>query len=355
MLKVGIVGLANVGKSTLFNTLAESEQAEIGNYPFTTIDPNTAIVEVPDKTLDKLALQLKVLQKIPATIEFVDIAGLIKGAHKGEGLGNQFLDQIRRMDALLIILRAFENKAVAFEPLLAPEQLEIIKEELRQKDRETLCKKTEELRHRARTDEKEDFKAQLLQRMIQAIDSKKDLFPLYKKLDKEEKKFIHSLSLLSLKPYLIVINVSEAEAGKVPESFGLSQAIIISAKTEKELNELDKKEQKEYLAILGLEDKALKRIIQEAYKLLDLITFYTYKPKELVQAWALKKGSFILQAAAKIHSDFAKSFIKAEVINASELLKFESLEKAGKKGKIRSKGKNYIVEQGDLIYIHHGQ
>jgi len=352
-LKVGIVGLANVGKSTLFNALVEQEQAEVGNYPFTTIDPNTAVVEVPDRTLDRLKEFLGVSQKIPATIEFVDIAGLIKGAHKGEGLGNQFLDHIRRMNALIIVLRAFESKEISFSAGGPKEQLEIVLGELWQKDRETLTRKIEELRPKVKADKKWEKFVEVLEDFIQAIDQKKDPKFLYKKLDKEEKKFIRSLFLLSLKPYFLVVNVSENEASEQSEKFGFKKAVVVSAKTEKELIELDPKDQKEYLEVLGLNERVLKRIIKKAYSLLDLITFYTYKPKEMVQAWALKRGSSIIKAAGKIHSDFAKNFIKAEVINTKELLQYSSLKEAGEKGKIKIKGRDYKVKDKDLIYIHH--
>lgn len=354
-LKVGIVGLANVGKSTLFNALAESEQAEVGDYPFTTIDPNVAVVKVPDKNLDKLQKFLVVPKKIPTMIEFVDIAGLIKGAHKGEGLGNQFLDHIRRMDALLLVLRAFESKTASFEKISPRDQLEIILEELRQKDRETLVKKEEELRHMVSGDKKLEPHLDLVEKIIQYLDEKKDLQNFYQNQDKEGKKFIRSLFLLSLKPYFLIINVLESEVTCSARKYGFNdnEAIVISAKTEKELNDLDEAEQKEYLEMLGLKEKVLRRIIKKSYQLLDLITFYTYKPKELIQAWSLKSGSSILKAAAKIHTDFAKNFIKAEVINLRDLFAFKSLGEIMQHGKIRAKGKDYEVVAGDLIYIHH--
>jgi len=354
-LKVGIVGLANVGKSTLFNALAESEQAEIGDYPFTTIDPNIAMVEVPDKNLDKLQKFLAVAKKIPAVVEFVDIAGLIKGAHKGEGLGNQFLDHIRRMNALIIIVRAFESKIASFEKISPKDQLEIILEELRQKDRETLIRKEEELRHAALGDRKLEPYLALLEKIIQDLDKGKNLQEFYKTKDKDEKKFIKSLFLLSLKPHFLVINVLESDVINDAKKYGFNDktAIIISAKTEKELNDLSEMDQKEYLATLGLEEKALKRIIKKSYQLLDLITFYTYKPRDLVQAWSLKAGASILRAASKIHTDFAKGFIKAEVASIKDLLEFKSLDEAIHHGKIRAKGKDYEVKAGDLIYIHH--
>lgn len=352
-LKVGIVGLANVGKSTLFNALVEQEQAVEGDYPFTTIDPNTAVVEVPDKTLDKLKDFLEVPQKIPATIEFVDIAGLIKGAHKGEGLGNQFLDHIRRMDALVVVLRAFNNKKSSFSDGGPKEQLEIVLGELRQKDRETLTRKIEELRIKAKAQKEWQKFVEILESFIQAIDQKKSLKLLYKKLNKEEKKFVRSLFLLSLKPYFLVINVSESEVAEVGAKFGFKKAIVVSAKTEKELAELSLEDQKEYLEALGLSERVLRRIIKRAYSLLGLITFYTYKPKEVVQAWALKRGSSVVKAAGKIHTDFAKNFIKAEVINAKDLFAFSSVKEAGEKGKIKVKGRDYKVRDQDLIYIRH--
>ncbi len=353
-LKVGIVGLANVGKSTLFNALAEQEVAEVGNYPFTTVEPNVATVQVPDKTLLKLKEFLGVPRTIPTTIKFVDIAGLIKGAHKGEGLGNQFLAHIRNMHALAIVLRAFENPSASFEPLSPKEQLEVIQEELRQKDRETLVKKAEELRKEAKADKEKEKFLTLVERMIRLIDEGESLKDAYQQADKEEKAFLRSLFLLSLKPYFLVLNVSEKDLDKSAGHFGLKEALLISAKTEKELIELSPSEQKEYLSALGLKEKALKRIIRRAYELLGLITFYTYKPNELVQAWSLKRGKTILEAARKIHSDFAEKFIKAEVINVKELFRFSSLTEAGKKGKIRIEGRDYLLQDKDLIYIHHG-
>ncbi len=352
-LKVGIVGLANVGKSTLFNALAEQEQAEIGEYPFTTIDPNVATVEVPDKVLQKLQSFLKVPKKIPAAIRFVDIAGLIKGAHKGEGLGNQFLDHIRQMNALIIVLRAFENPKASFSGGTPREQLEIILDELRQKDRETLIRKAEELRPKAKADKNYLTLIEVVEKFIQAIDNKQELIPLYKELDREAKRFIRSLFLLSLKPYFVVINVSENKVKESPRNFGFKEAVVISAKTEKELTELEPKERKEYLEVLGVKEGVLKRIIEKAYSLLDLLTFYTYKPQELVQAWTLKRGKTVIEAAGKIHSDFAKNFIKAEVINALELFKYPSFKAAATKGKIRVEGRDYRVKDRDLVYIHH--
>jgi len=348
-LKVGIVGLPNVGKSTFFNALIKKEVAEIGDYPFTTIEPNVSIVEVPDRNLLKLKKLLGAPKALPATIKFVDIAGLIKNAYKGEGLGNQFLDHIRKMNALVFILRAFESKT-QFDGGTPKEQLEIILEELRQKDRDTLVKKKKFLEHSAKTNKEEYSFLTIVDKMIQRIDLGENLFDFYRSSDKKIKKFIRSLFLLSLKPYLIVINVSEKDILK--KNWGVD-GIVVCAKTEKELCDLGEKEQKEYLEALGVKESALEKIIRESYNLLSLITFYTYKPKELVQAWSLKRGSSILKAASKIHSDFAKKFIKAEVINLKDLFLSGSMEEALKRGKIRIKGKDYIVNDKDLIYIHH--
>jgi hypothetical protein len=355
-LKIGIVGLSNVGKSTLFNALVKAEQAEIGDYPFTTIDPNVAVVPVPDENLKKLQKILQVEKNIPATIEFVDIAGLIKGAHKGEGLGNQFLDQISAMQAILIVLRAFKNESVAFDNLSPKNQLEIILDELGQKDRLNLMRLIEDLEHKSKVcDEEAQKHLDISQKLVQLIDEHKSLGAFYKTQDLDGRYFMRRLHLSLLKPRLILVNVSEHDASKMAKDFGFKNknVIVVSARTEKELNELSEKDQKDYLKALGIADPAFIKIIKNGYKMLNLITFYTYKPKELVQAWTLPKNKKVLVAAAKIHTDFAKNFIRAEVIKAKDLLAAGSMQVAMHHGKVRAKGKEYLVVNGDIVYILH--
>ena len=284
-LSIGIVGLPNVGKSTLFNALVKGHQANVSNYPFTTIDKNIGIVEVPDAKLERLAKELKLPKKIPATVKFIDIAGLVKNAHKGEGLGNQFLAHIREVDAIIHILRSFEDKNITH------------------------------------------------------ISGKIE--------PKEDKKIVEfELELAEIKkPTLNVINCSEDQLKNPPK---IGDAIYFCAKTELELLELTEEEQKQYLAQLGQKESGLVRIIKEAYKLLDLITFYTLLADQ-IQAWPIRVGTKAPEAAGKVHSDMQRGFIAAEVVGSDELLKLGGWDKAREAGKIRTEGKDYQIKDGDVV------
>lgn len=344
MFSTGIIGLPNVGKSTLFNALIKQAKALVSNYPFTTIEPNVGIIEVPDENLDSLAKKMGLSKKIPTAIKFIDIAGLIKGAHKGEGLGNQFLSHIKECDCLIEIVRFFKNPDIV--GLVDPESdLETIKIELVLKDLETLNKLLEKLK--ADPSRESIKKIAVLNKVKEGLE--KEIPVLDLDLSFEERDLIKEFNFLTLKPIILIANVSESELNK---SFELKRQrlISVSVKLEAELGELSLGEAQEYLTTLGLKESGVKKIIQEAYKSLDLITFYTLK-EDQIQAWTLKKGEDILGAAGKIHSDFKDYFVLAQVIKDQELLNFNSFKEALERGKVRSEGKNYIVQNGDVVYF----
>jgi small GTP-binding protein len=285
-LEVGIVGLPNTGKSTLFNALATRRLAETAPRPFTTIDPHEAVVPVPDRDLEKLSVLVKPKETVPATVTFIDIAGLVKGAHKGEGLGNQFLAKIREVDVIAHVVRVFKDKNVPHV--------------------------------HNKIDPKEDIEIVNLELKLGGIEKK---------------------------PTIYILNVDESQLGKKLDIPG----IAISAKLEEELMDLDEKERKEYLDELGIKESGLEKLIKKSYELLGLITFYTIKGGEEVHAWSIKKGSSALEAAEKVHTDFAKTFIKAEVIGVDKLLEMSNWKEAKEKGKVRLEGKDYIVQERDVI------
>ncbi|MFN3301816.1 MAG: redox-regulated ATPase YchF [Patescibacteria group bacterium] len=345
---VGIVGLPNVGKSTLFKALTK-KQVEIANYPFTTIKENIGVVKVPDERLDKLADILKPKEIIPTHIEFIDIAGLVKGAHKGEGLGNQFLAKIREVDLICHLIRNFEAKNVPHPSgqINPKADLEIVNLELIMADLSTLEKKLEKLKKEAKSGEKKAIKKlAILEKIKNGLEkgfSARDL-----NLNEEEKEEIKDLNLLTIKPVIYVLNISEEDIGET--IFGIGQAIPICAKLEAELSELDPTEEKEYLESYGLKKSQLDDLIVAAYKALNLITFFTCQ-NEILQAWTIKKGTKAPQAAGKIHTDFEKGFIKAEIINWQDLIKAGSEHLAREKGLMRIEGKDYIVQDGDVIHF----
>lgn len=341
MLSIGIIGLPNVGKSTLFNALVKGYQAKVEKYPFTTIKPNIGVVEVPDSKLFTLASVLNLPKKIPATIKFIDIAGLVKGAHKGEGLGNQFLAHIKECQAVLHLLRFFDSSIPHPSGVIDPESdFEIVNTELKIKDLETVKK-----------GKKEKNISQKRKAVLEKIENalNQDKLASETGLTEEEEEEIKDLNLLTLKPQLLVSNINENQIKNPPK---FSTSLPICAKLEADLVLLKEKEQGEYLQSLGLSELGLNKIIKEAYKILNLITFYTLLPDQ-VQAWSIKKGTKADEAAGKIHSDFEKRFIAAEVCPFQELIKFGSWEKAKEKGRVERKGRDYIILDGDVVYFKH--
>lgn len=350
-LSIGIVGLANVGKSTLFNALLKESVAEVSNYPFCTIEPNVGIVEVPDTRLDEIQKILKIPKKIPTPIKFIDIAGLIKGAHKGEGLGNKFLTNIRETDAIVLVLRAFvDPKITSSQKQINPEnEFETIKTELILKDLEVVEKRIETGKRELKTGDKlaqEELK--ILEKITKNLDQ--NLPAQDAGLTDEEKEIIKDLNLLTLKPILAILNCDEKDLKNPPfiKQLPEERQIEISVKTEAELANFSPEEQKEYLKSLGLEEPGLNRLIRASFHLLNLINFYTFT-KDLVQAWPIPKNTPAPKAAGIVHTDFAEKFIKAEVFSFDDLKSTESLENAKKQGKIRTEGKNYQIQDADIV------
>lgn len=345
---VGIVGLPNVGKSTLFKALTK-KQVEIADYPFTTIKENIGVVKVPDERLDKLAEVLKPKEIIPTHIEFFDIAGLVKGAHKGEGLGNQFLAKIREVDLICHLLRNFESKNVPHHSgeINPKSDLEIIDLELVMADLSTVEKRLEKVKKEAKSGDKKAIKElAVLEKIKEWLE--KGVVIRNLNLTPEEKEKIRELSLLTIKPVIYVLNISEEDISEVKS--GLGEAVPICAKLEAELAELPPKEEKEYLASYGLKKSQLDDLIIAAYKTLNLITFFTCQ-NDILQAWTVRAAAKAPEAAGKIHTDFAKGFIKAEVINWQDLVKIGSEHLAREKGLVRIEGKNYLVQDGDVIHF----
>jgi hypothetical protein len=343
MLKVGIVGLPNVGKSTLFNALLKKQVAESANYPFTTIEPNVGVVEVPDERLKKLAETVKTEKVVPAAVEFVDIAGLVKGAAKGEGLGNKFLSHIREVDAIAHVVRAFEDPNVlrSESSTGARSDVETINTELILADLETI----EKLIFNAEKDVK--AKEEGAEKKLAGLNKIKEGLSkgkLAKDIDIDPEIALN-LPLITIKPTIYVFNVAESNLNKEVE-LGFEPKVVISAKLEAELSELSAEEQKDYLNDLRLTESGLERLIRESYKLLGLITYFTAGEKE-VRAWTIKKGTRAPAAAGVIHTDFERGFIKAEVINWEKLVEAGGWTAAREKGWVRLEGKDYIFKDGD--------
>ncbi len=366
-LKIGIVGLPNVGKSTLFNALTKSSKAAASNYPFCTIDPNVGIITVPDERLDKLAEIVKPEKITPTAIEFVDIAGLVKGANEGEGLGNQFLSHIREVDLILQVVRFFEDKNIThvhqnIDPL---NDIEVINLELSLADLNTIKNVLHKLEPKVRSGEKGyQEKFDLLTKIQKELESGKLINQLG--LNDEEKALIKEFCFLTAKSFLYIANLSEnqlpkdgppagplrrsgseaSEAGKFQKDN--IDFIPICAQIEAELNSLPPKEQAEYLKDLGLKESGLNQVIKKGYETLGLVTFLTAGPKE-VRAWTVVKGAKAPQAAAVIHTDFEKGFIKAEVISYQDYIGAGSELKAREKGLMRVEGKDYVMQDGDVV------
>jgi GTP-binding protein YchF len=357
-LSVGIVGLPNAGKSTLFNALTRAG-AIVANYPFTTIEPNTGVVPVPDSRLDRLAEIFQPPKVIPATVTFTDIAGLVRGASQGEGLGNQFLGHIRECDAVVMVVRAFQDPDVthvegAVDPVRDIDLLEL---ELGLADLETVTRRLERLERNARlSQEKTVAQIAVLQRLKGHLDAGAPARTL--PLSSEETELVRDLFLLTAKPFLAVVNVDEAEAthwqgmATVTERARRSggDAIAITARIESEIAELDAEDQRAFLDSIGLPAPGLHPLARAAYALLKLITFFTAGENE-VRAWTLRQGLTVLDAAGSIHTDFARGFIRAEVVDAETLITAGSYAAVREQGRLRLEGREYVVADGDVIHI----
>ncbi|MBU1151915.1 redox-regulated ATPase YchF [Patescibacteria group bacterium] len=358
-LKIGIVGLPNVGKSTLFNALTRTASAEAQNYPFCTIDPNIGIVQVPDHRLHKLSGISNSVNTIPAAIEFVDIAGLVEGASKGEGLGNKFLANIREVDAIAHVIRDFKDGNITHvHGDINPQfDKEIIESELILADLQTVEKRLERGEKEAKSGDKEKkIYVDLVRRVREALQS--GILAIDIDLSPEERLMLKDLHLLTMKPSLYVINTHENEIGNIDLNRYLealktgdpNKIIPISAKIEEDLASFDEEEAKNYLKELGIEDTGLNTLIRSAYDTLGLLTYFTSGEKES-RAWTVKKGSLAPQAAGAIHTDFEKGFIKAEVIPWESFVESGGEHKAKEKGLMRIEGKDYEVKDGDVMHF----
>lgn len=358
MIGIGIVGLPNVGKSTLFNAITKAGAAEAANYPFCTIEPNVGMVTVPDERIEELSKIINPQRTVAATVEFVDIAGLVKGAFKGEGLGNKFLSNIRSTAAICQVVRCFEDENVLHvEGQIDPiRDIEVINTELIFADIETVDRALEKHEKMARNKIKESVEL-----VPVLLKSKKHLeeFKLLKTLDlaEEEKNLLKNYQLLTLKPMIFATNVAEddlAEGNEYVEKVREyaktldSEVVIVSAKVEAELQEMDDESKKEFLEALGVEEAGLNRLIKAGYKLLGLQTYFTAGVKE-VRAWTIRKGDSAPRAAGEIHTDFEKGFIRAKVVAYDDFIKYSGWKGAQEAGVLRLEGKEYIVEDGDLM------
>lgn len=365
MLKAGIVGLPNVGKSTLFNAVTRTRKAEAANYPFCTIEPNQGVVIVPDERLEVLSKITKSQKLIHAAIEFVDIAGLVKGASRGEGLGNQFLSHIREVDAIVHVVRCFESSDIhhvdgSVDPL---RDIEVINTELILADMESVTKRRTRVEKEAKRGNKEaQAEFALCEKLIPHLDAGKPAITL--ELSEEEGKLLKSFFLLSSKPCIYACNVSEEElalASNEPDKHPLVSKVrdyahhahsastaVISANIESELIDLSPDEAAEYLKDLGVTDSGVSRLIKSVYSLLGLQTYLTTGEKE-TRAWTITKGTKAPQAAGVIHSDFERGFIAAEVVAFNDLAELGSYAKCREKGKLRIEGKEYVMQDGDVV------
>ena len=345
-LSIGIVGLPNVGKSTLFNALTKNK-AEASNYPFCTIDPNVGVVKVPDERLEKLAAISKPEKILPTTIEFVDIAGLVKGAHKGEGLGNQFLSHIRECDAICEVVRDFkDNNIIHVDGSIdAKRDRETISLELVMADLESVTKQLAKTSKDAKSRDKELIKRKgILEKIKEQLDQGKAAREMG--LNEEERYLVKGFNLLTIKPIIYVVNTDNAS---FVQSTGDSarEEIFLNVKQEEEIANLDNEEREEYIRELGLEQSGLEKLIKVSYKLLGLITFLTTGPDE-TRAWTVRAGAKAPEAAGRIHTDFAKGFIRAEVINWEKFIEAGGEAAAKEKGLVRTEGKDYIIQDGDV-------
>ncbi|MGH6851751.1 MAG: redox-regulated ATPase YchF [Methylocella sp.] len=358
--KCGIVGLPNVGKSTLFNALTQTAAAQAANYPFCTIEPNTGDVAVPDARLETLAKIASSKEIVPTRLTFVDIAGLVRGASKGEGLGNQFLGTIRECDAIAHVVRCFEDSGITHvEGKIAPlDDIETVETELMLADLESLEKRLGAIEKKAKGGDKEAKETLLLAGRCLAL-LREGKPARLAEIKEEEQKLFKSLGLLSAKPVLYVGNVEEAAAGRgnrfskaVEARAGEEGAavVIVSAKIESEIAVLAEDEQKDYLEAVGLAEPGLNRVIRAGYGLLRLITFFTVGPRE-ARAWTVAQGTKAPQAAGVIHTDFEKGFIRAEAVAYADYVAFNGEAGAREAGKFRLEGKDYVVADGDVLHF----
>jgi ribosome-binding ATPase len=362
MLRAGIVGLPNVGKSTLFNAVTRTRNAEAANYPFCTIEPNVGVVTVPDARLEPLARIVKTNKIVPAAIEFVDIAGLVRGASKGEGLGNKFLQHIREVDAVVQVVRCFEDRDVvhvagALDPVA---DIETVSTELALADLETVTKARDKAERIARGGDKEaKATVAVADKLLPHLNAGKPALTLAL-LDEDERAAAARLFLLTSKPTLFVANVSEealAAADSLPhvqavrsfaETHSGAEAVVISARIEAELADLSESDAREYLAGLGVSESGVGALIRAAYHLLGLRTYFTASEKE-ARAWTIHAGDTAPNAAGVIHSDFERGFIKAETVSYDDLAASGSMAAAREKGLVRQEGRDYVVQDGDVI------
>jgi len=348
--KCGIVGLPNVGKSTLFNALTNSNKAQAANFPFCTIDPNIGLVGVPDYRLENLAKISHSKKIIPTTISFVDIAGLVKGASKGEGLGNKFLSHIKEVDAVIHMIRCFDSDDIQnVNPTVDPvRDLEIIETEMKLADLESIQKRLEKNKKK----NIDDDQIKILQSCSDLINNDQDLTILKSKFTKKQ---LNLSGLLSLKPKIFVCNVDEKSVQNgnsytksFLEKFGLENTLIVSADIENQINELNSEERKNYMEMIGIKNTGLDLLIQKGYKILELNTFFTSGPEE-TRAWTIQKNCLAPKAASEIHTDFEKGFIRVETISYNDFVDNDGWVNSKTNGKMRLEGKDYIVKDGDVL------
>ena len=348
--KCGIVGLPNVGKSTLFNALTNSNKAQAANFAFCTIDPNVGVVPVPDERLNNLAKISKSKKMINTTISFVDIAGLVKGASKGEGLGNKFLSHIREVDAIIHMIRCFDSDDIQnVNPTVDPiRDLEIIETEMMLADLESIEKRLEKS-NKKNVDEEQ---IKILNIAQDCINNDKDLSILK---DQFDKKILNQSGLLSIKPRILVCNVDEQSIQNGNEytknfitKYGNENTLVVSADIENQINELEKMEQKNYMEMIGLKETGLDMLIQKGYKILELETYFTSGPEE-TRAWTIEKNCTAPKAAGEIHTDFEKGFIRAETISYEDFVANDGWVNSKTNGKMRLEGKEYVVKDGDIL------
>ncbi len=357
-MKLGVVGLPNVGKSTLFNAITQAG-AEIANYPFCTIEPNVGVVAVPDERLDKLAALYDSKKITPTYLKFVDIAGLVKGASRGEGLGNKFLSHIREVDAIVHVVRCFEDSNITHvsDEINPVADMETINLELILADIETVDARLAKAVNMQKTGEKKyKTEAELLQRILKHLESEQPVRTMT--FDEEETPVVDDMFLLTAKPVIYAANISENDLGKAQNPLvdavcrkaaeENAETLVICAKVEEELSKLDPEEKAMFLESYGIEESGLSRLVKKCYKLLHLVSYLTAGEKE-TRAWTVTEGTKAPQAAGKIHSDFEKGFIRAEIVDYQTMLELGGYNQAKEHGKVRSEGKDYVIKDGDVV------